>query len=164
MPPSPVQCQARLGPLATDHRATTLSGRGAALPIVCEVITGAAPQAIGPDNPVYKYIPIHIEEAIRAGEFIDVPVRVTLDMVGAGLITVARISSGRADDSYLGAMMSALARSLGLDQSRAAELVSEPVTALELDASLLLVQRHAPASRMRPMESGVARRTSRARR
>ena len=56
-------------------------------------------------------------------------------MVGAGLIAVARISSGRADDSYLGAMMSALARSLGLDQSRAAELVSEPVTALELDAS-----------------------------
>jgi hypothetical protein len=105
-------------------------------PLFARFITGAGPQAIGPDNPVYKYIPTHIEEAIKAGEFIDVPVRVTLDMVGAGLIAVARISSGRADDSYLGAMMSALARSLGLDHSRAAELVSELVTALELDASL----------------------------
>ena len=48
--------------------------------------------AVGPDNLVFKYIPVHIAEGIAAG--IDAPVRVSLDMVvGAGLIAVARISA-----------------------------------------------------------------------
>ncbi len=56
-------------------------------------------------------------------------------IVGAGLIAVARISAGRADEAYLGAMLSALARSLGLDQSRTEALLSEPIAPLELDGS-----------------------------
>ena len=49
-------------------------------------------------------------------------------VVGAGLIAVARISAGRADDAYLSAMLLALARSLGLDPVRAEALLSEPVS------------------------------------
>ena len=64
-------------------------------------------------------------------------------VVGAGLIAVARISAGRADEAYLGAMLSALARSLGLEQSRAEALGSEPLVPLELDANSLLMQSHA---------------------
>jgi AcrR family transcriptional regulator len=113
-------------------------------PLFAKFITRAGPQAIGPDNLVYKYIPIHIAEGIEAGEFVDTPVRVALDMVvGAGLIAVARISAGRADEAYPAAMLSALARSLGLDQSRAAALVSEPLSPLELDPNSLLMQSHA---------------------
>jgi len=85
-------------------------------PLFARFITRVGPQAIGPDALVYKYIPIHIAEGIAAGEFVDANVGVALDMVvGAGLIAVARISAGRADDTYLSAMLVALARSLGLD-------------------------------------------------
>ncbi len=85
-------------------------------PLFARFITRVGPQAIGPDALVYKYIPIHIAEGIAAGEFVDANVVVALDMVvGAGLIAVARISAGCADDAYLSAMLVALARSLGLD-------------------------------------------------
>ena len=80
----------------------------------------------------------------KAGEFVDAPVPVALDMVvGAGLIAVARISPARADDAYLAAMLSALARSLGLDKSRTQTLLSAPLSSLELDPNSLLMQSHA---------------------
>ncbi len=119
-------------------------------PLFARFVARAGPQAIGPDNLIYKYIPIHIAEAIEAGEFVDAPVRVALDMVvGAGLIAVARISASRADEAYLGAMMSALTRSLGLDPSRAEMLVSEPLAPLELDPNSLLMQSHARSKKKR---------------
>ena len=82
-----------------------------------------------------------MRKAIAAGEFVDANVGVALDMVvGAGLIAVARISAGRADDAYLSAMLLALARSLGLDPVRAETLLSEPVAPLDLSADSLLVR------------------------
>ena len=111
------------------------------LPLFARFITRVGPQAIGPDNLVYKYIPIHIEEGIRAGEFVDAPVGVALDMVvGVGLIAIARISAGRVDDAYLSAMLLALARSLGSTRLRAETLLSEPVEPLDLSADSLLVR------------------------
>jgi len=113
-------------------------------PLFARFIARVGPQAIGPDNRVYKYIPIHIEEGIRAGEFVDAPVLVALDMVvGAGLLAVARITGGRADDAYLNAMLLALARALGLDPTRAEALLSEPLEPLELDPDSLVVRSHA---------------------
>ncbi len=110
-------------------------------PLFARFIARVGPQAIGPDALVYKYIPIHIAEGIAAGEFVDANVGVALDMVvGAGLIAVARISAGRADDAYLSAMLLALARSLGLDPVRAETLLSEPVEPLDLSADSLLVR------------------------
>ena len=114
------------------------------LPLFARFITRVGPQAIGPDNLVYKYIPIHIEEGIRAGEFVDAPVGVALDMVvGAGLIAVARISADRTNDAYLRAMLLALARSLGFDQGRAEAILSEPVEPVDLNADSLLVRSNA---------------------
>ncbi|HKI13685.1 MAG TPA: TetR/AcrR family transcriptional regulator [Roseiarcus sp.] len=110
-------------------------------PLFARFIARVGPQAIGPDALVYKYIPIHIAEGIAAGEFVDANVGVALDMVvGAGLIAVARISAGRADDVYLSAMLLAVARSLGLDPVRAETLLSEPVAPLNLSADSLLVR------------------------
>ncbi len=124
-------------------------------PLFAKFVTRAGPQAISPDNLVYKYIPIHIAEGIEAGEFVDAPVGAALDMVvGAGLIAVARISAGRADEAYLGAMLSALARSLGLEQSRAEALVSEPLVPLELDANSLLMQSHARFQKQKRRKRG----------
>jgi len=71
-------------------------------PLFARFIARVGPQAIGPDNLVYKYIPIHIAQGIKAGEFIDAPVGVAADIiVGAGLAAVTRISARRADDTYL---------------------------------------------------------------
>ncbi|HVP99108.1 MAG TPA: hypothetical protein VMS87_07635, partial [Roseiarcus sp.] len=78
------------------------------------------------------------------GEFVDAPVGVTLDMiVGAGLVAVARMSAGRADDAYLRAMLLALARSLGLDSARAEALISQPLAPLALEPDSLLMRSHA---------------------
>jgi hypothetical protein len=108
------------------------------------------PQSIGPDNLVYKYIPIHIADGIKSGEFIDAPVGVALDMVvGAGLVAVARISAGQADDAYLRAMLLALARSLGLDRARAEALLSEPIAPPALAADSLVVRSDARFQRQR---------------
>ena len=110
-------------------------------PLFARFITRVGPQAIGPDNLVYKYIPIHIEEGLRAGEFVDAPVGVALDMVvGAGLIAVTRISADRTNDAYLRAMLLALARSLGFDQGRAEAILLEPVAPVDLNADSLLVR------------------------
>ncbi len=119
-------------------------GAARRFPLFAKFITRAGPQALGPDNLVYKYIPVHIAQGIEAGEFVDAPVRAALDMVvGAGLIALARISAGHADEAYLRAMLSALARSLGLAKSRTEALLSEPLVPLELDANSLLMQSHA---------------------
>ena len=119
-------------------------------PLFARFIARVGPQAVGPDNLVYKYIPIHIAEGIKAGEFVDAPVGVALDMiVGAGLVAVARISARRADDAYLGAMLLALARSLGLDGARAEALISQPLAPLALEPDSLLMRSHARFAKQR---------------
>ena len=120
------------------------------VPLFAKFIARVGPQALGPDNLVFKYIPVHIAEGIAAGEFIDAPVRVSLDMVvGAGLIAVARISARRADEAYLAAMLSALARSLGFDPARTEALISEPLAPLKLDPDSLVMRSHARFQKQR---------------
>ncbi len=70
-------------------------------------------------------------------------------VVGAGLIAVARISAGRADEAYLSAMLLALARSLGLDPVRAETLLAEPVAPLDLDEDSLFVRSQARFQKQR---------------
>ena len=119
-------------------------------PLFARFIARVGPQAVGPDNLVYKYIPVHIAEGIETGEFVDAPVGVALDMiVGAGLVAVARISAGRADDAYLRAMLLALARSLGLDSAQWEPLLSQPVEPLALEADSLLMRSHARFDKQR---------------
>ena len=104
-------------------------------------IARVGPQAISPDNLVYKYIPIHIAEGMKAGEFVDAPVGVALDMiVGAGLVAVTRISARRADEAYVRAMLLALSRSLGLDRAQAEAILSQPLSPLSLSPDSLLMR------------------------
>ena len=113
-------------------------------PLFARFIARVGAQSIGPDNLVYEYIPIHIAKGMKAGEFVDGPVTVALDMiVGAGLIAVTRICAGQADDAYLDAMLLALMRSLGLDGERALALVGAPIAPLDFDKDTLLMRSHA---------------------
>ena len=112
-------------------------------PLFARFVTRVGPQAIGPDNLVYKYIPIHIAQGIKAGEFVDAPVGVALDtIVGAGVVAVARISARRADDTYLHAMLLALSRALGLGSARAEALLLQPLAPLALETNSLLMRSH----------------------
>ena len=116
-------------------------GAARRFPLFARFAARVGPQAIGPDNLVYAYIPLHIAEAIKAGEFVEASVPIALDMVvGAGLIVVARIATGKADDLYVKAMLLALARALGLDARRAEALLAEPLAPLDFDADSLLVR------------------------
>ena len=110
-------------------------------PLFARFVARVGAQAIGPGNLVVAYIPRHIAGAIEAGEFVEAPISVALDMVvGAGLIMVARIAEGKADAAYLNDMLLALARALGLESSRAEALLAEPIAPLDLDAESLLVR------------------------
>jgi len=119
-------------------------------PLFARFIARVGPQAVGPDNLVYKYIPIHIAEGIQAGEFVEAPVGVALDMiVGAGLVAVTRISVRQADDTYLRAVLLGLSRSLGLNGTRAEALLSLPLAPLALEADSLLIRSHARFAKQR---------------
>jgi hypothetical protein len=54
-------------------------------PLFARFIARVGAQSIGPNNLVYEYIPIHIANGMKVGEFVDTPVTTALDMiVGAG--------------------------------------------------------------------------------
>jgi len=100
--------------------------------------------ALGTGSRVNDYIPAHIAAAIEAGEFVQQPVRVALDaVVGVGLTVVARIAAGDADDSYVTAMLLALARALGFSLACAEAILSAPLAPLELGADSLVVRSEA---------------------
>ena len=110
-------------------------------PLFARFVARIGPQAVGPENLVNAYIPVHIAEAVERGEFVDAPVRIVLDIVVAvGVMIVARIAAGDADDAYVNAMLLALARALGFDLARAEALLSAPLAPLDLDADSLLVR------------------------
>ena len=93
-------------------------------PLFARFVARIGPQAVGPENLVNAYIPVHIAEAVERGEFVDAPVRILLDIVVAvGVMIVARIAAGAADDAYVSAMLLALARTLGFDLARAEGLL-----------------------------------------
>ena len=110
-------------------------------PLFARFVARIGPQAVGPENLVNAYIPIHIAEAVERGEFVDAPVRIVLDIVVAvGVMVVARIAAGAAADAYVNAMLLALARTLGFDLARAEALLSAPLAPLSLNADSLLVR------------------------
>ncbi len=110
-------------------------------PLFARFVARIGPQAVGPENLVNAYIPVHIAEAVERGEFVDAPVRILLDIVVAvGVMIVARIAAGAADDAYVSAMLLALARTLGFDLARAEGLLAAPLAPLSLDAESLLVR------------------------
>ena len=113
-------------------------------PLFARFVARVGPQAAGPESLVYAYLPVHIAEGIKLGEFVDAPVLISLDLiVGASLIAVARISTGEADQDYLRALMLAMMRSLGLATDRAEVLVAQPLAPLDLDKDSLFVRSQA---------------------
>ena len=127
---------------ATVHGLAALHGHGAPLSAVRAVHHARRPAGDRARQPGLQVHPDpHRGRRSRRASSSTRNVGVALDMVvGAGLIAVARISAGRADDAYLSAMLLALARSLGLDPVRAETLLSEPVEPLDLSADSLLVR------------------------
>ena len=119
-------------------------------PLFARFVARVGPQAVGPESLVYAYLPVHISEGVRLGEFVDAPVLVSLDViVGAGLIAIARMSRGRADEAYLRAVLLSLMRALGLAQDRAEALVAEPLAPLDLDKESLFVRSQARFQKQR---------------
>jgi AcrR family transcriptional regulator len=128
-------------------------------PLFARFVARVGPEAIGTGSRIHEYIPVHLAAAIKAGEFADEPLSVALDtVVGLGLVAVARIADGRADDRYLTAMLLTLARALGFEPARAAAILSAPLAPLDLDADSLIVRTHERFRKQKRSKGGGVRR------
>ena len=119
-------------------------GAARRFPLFARFVGRVGPEAIGTGSRVQDYIPIHLAEAVRAASssMRRFPSRWTV-VVGVGLVAVARIAQGRADDGYL-SRDSARARARARARaSRAPPFLSEPLAPLDLGANLLLIRTHA---------------------
>jgi AcrR family transcriptional regulator len=112
-------------------------------PLLAQFLTRVGPRAAGPGNLLYTYLPVHLAAGMKCGEFVSMPIPVALDIiVGSGILVVARISTGEADDKYLEACLLGLMRSLGYPSERAKALIANPLPSIVLDQDSLLVRSH----------------------
>ena len=107
-------------------------------PLLAHFLARVGPQAAGPSNLLYTYLPVHLAEGIKRGEFVGMAMLAALDIiVGSGILVVTRISAGEADDKYLHACLLGLMRSLGYPSERAEALVTTPLLPLDFGEELL---------------------------
>ena len=112
-------------------------------PLLAQFLARIGPQAAGPGNLLYTYLPVHLAAGMKRGEFVAMPVPAALDViVGSGMLAVARISAGEADEAYLDACLLALMRSLGYPSERAKALIANPLPSLVFGEESLLVRSH----------------------
>jgi len=112
-------------------------------PLLAHFLARVGPQAAGPGNLLYTYLPVHLADGMKRGEFVGMPTLAALDIiVGSGILVVTRISAGEADDKYLHACLLGLMRSLGYPSERAEALVTTPLLPLDFGDESLLVRTH----------------------
>ena len=112
-------------------------------PLLAHFLAQVGPQAAGPSNLLYTYLPVHLAEGMKRGEFVTMPILAALDIiVGSGILAVARISTGNADDEYLHACLLGLMRSLGYPSGRAGTLIANPLPSLVFGDDSLLIRSH----------------------
>lgn len=112
-------------------------------PLLAQFLARVGPQAAVPSNLLYTYLPVHLAAGMKCREFVRMPVLAALDIiVGSGMLAVARISAGEADDEYLDACLLALMRSLGYPSDRAKALTLNSLPSLVFGQESLLVRTH----------------------
>jgi hypothetical protein len=112
-------------------------------PLLAHFLARVGPQAAGPSNLLYTYLPVHLAEGMKRGEFVAMPTLAALDIiVGSGILVVARISAGDADDEYLHTCLLGLMRSLGYPSDRAEQLIANLLPSLVFSEESLLVRSH----------------------
>ena len=112
-------------------------------PLLALFLARVGPQAAGPSNLLYTYLPVHLAAGMKCGEFVGMSTLAALDIiVGSGLLIVTRISAGEADDKYLHASLLGLMRSLGYPPERAEALVATALPSLDFSEDSLLVRTH----------------------
>ena len=112
-------------------------------PLLAQFLARVGPQAAGPSNLLYTYLPVHLAAGMKCREFVAMPVAAALDIIiGSGILAVARISAGEADDNYLDACLLGLLRSLGYPSVRAQVLIRDPLPSLAFGEDSLLVRSH----------------------
>ena len=112
-------------------------------PLLAQFLARVGPQAAAPGNLLYTYLPVHLAAGMKCGEFVAMPVPVALDIiVGSGILAVARISAGEADDEYLDACLLGLMRSLDYPSKRAKALIAHQLPSLVFGQDSLLVRSH----------------------
>ena len=112
-------------------------------PLLAHFLARVGPQAAGPSNLLYTYLPVHLAEGMKRGEFVRMPTLAALDViVGSGILVVTRISAGEADEKYLHACLLGIMRSLGFAAERAEALLAAPLPSLVFEDESLLVRTH----------------------
>ncbi|WP_322058398.1 TetR/AcrR family transcriptional regulator [Paraburkholderia sp. J63] len=112
-----------------------------AYPLLGRFISAVGLHSGGPGSLFYRYLPVHIEEGLKAGRFKSVTVDVALDLIaGTALATTLRIATGAADATQPERAVAAILRGLGLSGKDADALVRSPVAQVKASPTSLLVR------------------------
>lgn len=123
-------------------------------PLFARFLSRAGSQFLSPSNLLYSYLPMHLEEGMKANEFAKGSVPAAVDViVGSGILAVARISEGKVDADYLESLLTALMRSLGASEAASRQLIAQSLPVLELGEDSLLVRSHKRYSAQRRTKS-----------
>lgn len=93
---------------------------------------------------------------MKRGEFVAMPMLAAVDIiVGSGILAVARISTGNADDEYLHAGLLGLMRSLGYPPERAGALIADPLPSLVFGDDSLIIRSHRRYTEQKHRKRGI---------
>ncbi len=102
-----------------------------AFPLFARFVVHTGLHLLSPNNPIYEYLPPHIEAGFASGRFKTMPMEVALDLIaGVALLAIARIAAGKAAPDYPELAVAALLRALGVTPAQAEKLVTRPLAAL----------------------------------
>ncbi|MDO5633069.1 MAG: TetR/AcrR family transcriptional regulator [Paracoccus sp. (in: a-proteobacteria)] len=100
-------------------------------------------EAAGPTSLIYDYLPPHLEEGREQGQFMDIPLAVSLDSIaGAVLLSVLRQSVSAPDTQQVEQVVSFILRGLGMTPDEADRIAAMPPLPLILPQDSLLVRAH----------------------
>lgn len=110
-------------------------------PLLGRFVSAVGLHSGGPGSLFYVYLPVHIEQGLKAGRFKNVSVDVALDLIaGTALATTLRIATGGSDATQPERAVAAIMRGLGLSGKEADALVQAPLAEINASPSSLLVR------------------------
>jgi AcrR family transcriptional regulator len=97
-----------------------------------------------PSNRFYDYLPRHVLDGMRGGQFRTMPPDAALALIGGtGLMALLRLSTSQTEEDFPDQVVAVILRGLGVQEDRIYELLGTQITPLAMPAESLLERSHA---------------------